>query len=252
MLRTKDSADLLRGDRASSRTLRTAARPPSDAAGTSSSRRTVPPPSPKHGPGARRSFWASHSPCSRTSRSGSSGERTATAAVRMAAGTGESSRCGNARLYAARRGDPGGTGERGVMAAYLIIDGAVTDAVKWAAYRAAVLPLIESFGGRHLNGPGGKLLEGVDGWTGRGAVRVRVDGANPVLLGLAGLRAGEGAAGGRRQAGGQSRPGRLNRFGAARPRRPLEAQLRVIARPSLPIGEPLRRAGRTSGGRSYT
>ena len=48
------------------------------------------------------------------------------------------------------------------MAAYLIIEGAVTDAAKWAAYRAAVLPLIESFGGRHLNGQGGKLLEGVD------------------------------------------------------------------------------------------
>ena len=48
------------------------------------------------------------------------------------------------------------------MAAYLIIEGAVTDAARWAEYRAAVLPLIESFGGRHLNGPGGKLLEGVN------------------------------------------------------------------------------------------
>ena len=51
------------------------------------------------------------------------------------------------------------------MAAYLIIEGVITDTAKWMAYRHAVLPLIEGFGGKQLNAPGGKLLEGEhDDW----------------------------------------------------------------------------------------
>lgn len=52
------------------------------------------------------------------------------------------------------------------MAAYLVIEGEITDQAKWIEYRKAVVPLIARFGGRHLTGRGGaKLLEGArDDW----------------------------------------------------------------------------------------
>ena len=51
------------------------------------------------------------------------------------------------------------------MAAYLIIEGTISDSAKWNAYRKAVVPLTERFGGRHLNQPGGvTLLEGTRDW----------------------------------------------------------------------------------------
>ena len=52
------------------------------------------------------------------------------------------------------------------MAAYLIIEGKVTDKDRWKAYGEAVVPLIAWFGGRHLNAPGSaRTLEGVhDDW----------------------------------------------------------------------------------------
>ncbi len=47
------------------------------------------------------------------------------------------------------------------MPAYLIIEGEITDRAKWAAYRAAVLPLIVRFGGTRLTqGAGVRSLEG--------------------------------------------------------------------------------------------
>ena len=47
------------------------------------------------------------------------------------------------------------------MAAYLIIEGEISDQAKWTNYRKAVVPLIDQFGGRHLTGRGGvQLLEG--------------------------------------------------------------------------------------------
>lgn len=48
------------------------------------------------------------------------------------------------------------------MAAYLIIEGEITDRARWRQYSEAVVPLIDRFGGRHLNAPGRvKTLEGV-------------------------------------------------------------------------------------------
>lgn len=48
------------------------------------------------------------------------------------------------------------------MPAYLIIEGEVTDQTKWAEYSKAVVPLIERFGGKHLNAPrSSETLEGV-------------------------------------------------------------------------------------------
>ena len=47
------------------------------------------------------------------------------------------------------------------MVAYLIIEGTVSNQAKWGEYGKAVVPLIERFGGRHLDQPGGaRLLEG--------------------------------------------------------------------------------------------
>jgi uncharacterized protein (DUF1330 family) len=47
------------------------------------------------------------------------------------------------------------------MPAYLIVAGSINDPHKWAAYRVAVLPLIQRFGGIHRTGGGGaELLEG--------------------------------------------------------------------------------------------
>ncbi len=49
------------------------------------------------------------------------------------------------------------------MAAYLIIEGAITDQTRWAAYRSAVVPLIERFGGKRFNAShGAERLEGVN------------------------------------------------------------------------------------------
>ena len=52
------------------------------------------------------------------------------------------------------------------MAAYLIIEGEITDKDRWKAYSEAVVPLIARFGGRHLNAPGSvTTLEGAhDNW----------------------------------------------------------------------------------------
>ena len=52
------------------------------------------------------------------------------------------------------------------MAAYLIIEGKVTDKERWKAYSEAVVPLIARFGGRHLNASGSVTkLEGThDDW----------------------------------------------------------------------------------------
>jgi uncharacterized protein (DUF1330 family) len=47
------------------------------------------------------------------------------------------------------------------MPAYLVITGSIQNAEAWTKYRKAVLPLIESFGGTHLNATGRpQLLEG--------------------------------------------------------------------------------------------
>jgi uncharacterized protein (DUF1330 family) len=40
------------------------------------------------------------------------------------------------------------------MPAYLIVAGSINDPHKWAAYRVAVLPLIQRFGGIHRTGGG--------------------------------------------------------------------------------------------------
>jgi uncharacterized protein (DUF1330 family) len=47
------------------------------------------------------------------------------------------------------------------MQAYLIIAGSISNPAKWAAYRAAVMPLIHKFGGIHMTGKEGvEHLEG--------------------------------------------------------------------------------------------
>ena len=49
------------------------------------------------------------------------------------------------------------------VASYLIMHITITDEDRWAAYRDAVLPLIEKFGGQHATkGGGAEHLEGVD------------------------------------------------------------------------------------------
>ena len=49
------------------------------------------------------------------------------------------------------------------MPAYLVVTGTIHDTSKWAAYRSAVLPLIQSFGGAHITAGGrSELLEGSD------------------------------------------------------------------------------------------
>ena len=47
------------------------------------------------------------------------------------------------------------------MPAYLIIEGTITDDIKWAKYRRAVMPVISKAGGKHLTKGGGlETLEG--------------------------------------------------------------------------------------------
>ena len=47
------------------------------------------------------------------------------------------------------------------MSALLVIAGAINDPEKWAAYRSAVLPLIQRFGGTHMTRSGAsQVLEG--------------------------------------------------------------------------------------------
>ena len=46
------------------------------------------------------------------------------------------------------------------MPAYMIVLGAITNEVQFAKYRDAVVPLIASFGGKHVRGGSVELLEG--------------------------------------------------------------------------------------------
>lgn len=47
------------------------------------------------------------------------------------------------------------------MTAYLIIQAMITNEEKWTQYRKAVVPLIQTFGGRHISrGGSAQLLEG--------------------------------------------------------------------------------------------
>ena len=47
------------------------------------------------------------------------------------------------------------------MTAYLVMQITITEPERWAAYRDAVMPLIASFGGRHVsNAEGVVMLEG--------------------------------------------------------------------------------------------
>lgn len=49
------------------------------------------------------------------------------------------------------------------MAAYLVMQIAISDADQWRKYREAVVPLITGFGGKHMTKSGGfELLEGRD------------------------------------------------------------------------------------------
>ena len=46
------------------------------------------------------------------------------------------------------------------MAAYMIVHTKVTDEEQFGRYRQAVMPLIETFGGKHVRGGAAELLEG--------------------------------------------------------------------------------------------
>jgi uncharacterized protein (DUF1330 family) len=46
------------------------------------------------------------------------------------------------------------------MTAYMIVQSKVTDEEHYGRYRKAVMPLIETFGGKHLRGGTVELLEG--------------------------------------------------------------------------------------------
>ncbi len=46
------------------------------------------------------------------------------------------------------------------MTAYMIVQGTITNAEQYGAYREAVVPLIETFGGKHVRGGEVELLEG--------------------------------------------------------------------------------------------
>ncbi len=46
------------------------------------------------------------------------------------------------------------------MTAYMIVQATITDEATYGLYRKAVLPLIASFGGRHVRGGPVELLEG--------------------------------------------------------------------------------------------
>ena len=54
-------------------------------------------------------------------------------------------------------------GTEDAMAAYLLVQVAITDEARWAAYRDAVGPLIARFGGKRVSqAAGAELLEGRD------------------------------------------------------------------------------------------
>ena len=46
------------------------------------------------------------------------------------------------------------------MTAYMIVQGVITDEEQFGKYRDAVMPLIASFGGKHVRGGTAELLEG--------------------------------------------------------------------------------------------
>ena len=46
------------------------------------------------------------------------------------------------------------------MTAYMLVQGTITDEARYAEYRRAVVPLIETFGGKHVRGGAVELLEG--------------------------------------------------------------------------------------------
>ena len=46
------------------------------------------------------------------------------------------------------------------MTAYMLVQGMITDDEQYDRYRQAVMPLIETFGGRHVRGGTVELLEG--------------------------------------------------------------------------------------------
>lgn len=47
------------------------------------------------------------------------------------------------------------------LTSYLVVEGSITDQVKWAEYREAVLPLITRHGGKHITEGGrAELVEG--------------------------------------------------------------------------------------------
>lgn len=47
------------------------------------------------------------------------------------------------------------------MTAYMIVQATITNEEQYGAYRQAVMPLIEAFGGRHVRGGTVELLEGL-------------------------------------------------------------------------------------------
>ena len=46
------------------------------------------------------------------------------------------------------------------MTAYMLVQGTITDKERYAEYRRTVVPLIETFGGKHVRGGAVELLEG--------------------------------------------------------------------------------------------
>lgn len=46
------------------------------------------------------------------------------------------------------------------MTAYMVVQGTITNEEQFGKYRDAVMPLIASFGGKHLRGGTAELLEG--------------------------------------------------------------------------------------------
>lgn len=46
------------------------------------------------------------------------------------------------------------------MAAYMLVQGTISDEKRYGEYRQAVVPLIEAFGGKHVRGGTVELLEG--------------------------------------------------------------------------------------------
>ncbi len=46
------------------------------------------------------------------------------------------------------------------MTSYMLVQGTITDDARYDAYRRAVVPLIETFGGKHVRSGAVELLEG--------------------------------------------------------------------------------------------